>query len=178
MATQKLFTPQSWAVYNCDSQNGTLVNSMGTLEMSAHVYFSPLSIDCRPIGRPTYRSTVDQLPADSRPTVRRPIGRQSTDSWVTVGRLSVDSRSTYRPTVGRHPVSRLTVGEWAFVRNPSVPSQEWNRASFFLVELAQTPDSTGFGSKPVLTSHWKALEAHPQHCFGRLLEDIAEQYPV
>ena len=90
----------------------------------AHVYFSPLSVDCRPIGRPTYRSTVDRLPADSRPTVGRPIGRpstdylptvgrpigrQSTDSWVTVGRLLVDSRSTYRPTVGRHAVSRLSV---------------------------------------------------------------------
>ena len=152
------------------------------------MYFSPLSVDCRPIGLPTYRSTVDRLPADSRPTVGRPIGRQSTDclptvdrqsvdlsadSWVTVGRLSADSRSTYRPTVDRLSVdtqsadcrstvgqrstdSRLTVGESAFPRNPSVPSQEWKRASFswWSWPKHQTPRET----KPVLMSHWKARE--------------------
>ena len=53
---------------------------------------------CRPIGRPTYRSTVDRLP---------------TDSWVTVGRqsvnLSADCRSTRsQPTVGRLSASGLS----------------------------------------------------------------------
>ena len=38
---------------------------VGVAQM-AHVYFSPLSVDCRPIGRPTYR-----LSADYRPTVDR-----------------------------------------------------------------------------------------------------------
>ena len=92
---------------------------------------------------------------------------------MTVGRLSADSRSTYRPTVDRLSVdtqsadcrstvgqrstdSRLTVGESAFPRNPSVPSQEWKRASFswWSWPKHQTPRET----KPVLMSHWKARE--------------------
>ena len=53
--------------------------------------------------------------------------------WVSgaapPGSMPVLTRS--QPTVGRRSTdSRLTVGEWAFARNPSVPSQEWNRASF------------------------------------------------
>ena len=69
------------------------------VKKSAHVYFSPLSVGCRPIGRPTYRSTVDRLSADSRPTVDRPIGRQSTDCLPTVDRQSVDLSADSRPTV-------------------------------------------------------------------------------
>ena len=91
---------------------------------------------CRSIGRPidrpstycwpsVYRQSVD-LSADCLPTVdwasvdcRSTVGRP-------IGRLSTDCRSTRsQPTVGRQSVdSRLTVGQWAFARNPSVPSQE------------------------------------------------------
>ena len=39
-------------------------------DRSAHVYFSPLSVDSRPIGRPTRsQPTVDRLSADCRLTV-------------------------------------------------------------------------------------------------------------
>ena len=73
---------------------------------SAHVYFSPLSVDCRSIGRPTYRSTVDRLSTECLPTVGRPIGRLSPDSRLTVGRQSIDLSADCRPTVSRHAVSR------------------------------------------------------------------------
>ena len=58
-----------------------------------HVYFSPLSVDCRPTHRPT-------------------VGWPSADSLPTVDRQSVDSRAMGQPTVGRHFVtdSRPTVG--------------------------------------------------------------------
>ena len=63
-----------------------------------------LSVDSRPIGRPT----VDRLSTDARPTVDRPIGRLSTDTG------SADSR----PTVASE-----------FRQNPSLPSREWKRSS-------------------------------------------------
>ena len=111
----------------------------------AHVYFSPLSVGCRPIGRPTYRSTVDRLSADRRPTV----GRQSTDS-----------RSTYRPTVmcTLAPCQSTDCRRVGFRQKSFSTISRMKQGLVFLVELAQTPDSTGFGSKPVLMSHWKARE--------------------
>ena len=160
--------------------------SIATGLQTAHVYFSPLSVGCRPIGRPTYRSTVDRLSADSRPTVDRPIGRQSTDCLPTVDRqsvdlsadsrptvewLSADSRSTYRPTVDRLSVDTQSADCRSTVDRQSTDCRRvgFRQKSFstisrmkqglvFLVELAQTPDSTVFGSKPVLMSHWKARE--------------------
>ena len=139
------------------------------------MYFSPLSVDCRPIGRPTYRST------DCRPTVDRQSVDLSADRRPTTYRQSTDSRSTYRPTVDRQlsdcrsPVGRqsvnvstdcrstrsqLTVGRQStdcrrvgFRQKSFSTISRMKQGLVFLVELAQTPDSTVFGSKPVLTSH-------------------------
>ena len=151
----------SWAhIYRITSQSEywlePTVWRRSNQKASAHVYFSPMSVGCRPIGRPTvgrqstdsrstYRPAVYGLPTESRPTVGRPIGRQlsdcrSTRSQPTVGRRSTDSRRVGFRQKSFSTISRMKQG------------------LVFLVELAQTPDSTVFVSKPVLMSHWKARE--------------------
>ena len=87
-----------WADFPDKANNQQFMNEIAHPEKMDHVYFSPLSVDCRP--------TVGWPSADSLPTVGRQPPDGSTDSRPTFcHRQSTDGR----PTVGGEDDRRSTV---------------------------------------------------------------------
>ena len=121
---------------------------------------------------------------DTSPT----LGRHSADTWPIIGRYLTDVSASNWPTLGR-----WLVDTWTMVGRHSVDSQKipvryihtQHAESNWSVATAKLKKMKGNTNPNILQEHLKKFvwrrwhgEPHPNGSFGRLMQDIAEQYPL
>ena len=164
------------------------LNTSSSIDNLDHVYCR----QCRPISIGRYsgrqsvdtRSKVGRYSVETRSIQRSIVGRQSVETRTIVRRHSIETRSIVFPDVSRpiqlfvhryftntSPIVRryftdVSVSNWSTLGRWSRSIDTWSivrRQREYVKEF--------------MWRRWHG-EPHPNGCFGRLMQDIAEQYPL
>ena len=125
--------------------------------------------------------TVD-IAVDTRLIQRSIVGRQSVETRTMVGRHSVETRSIVVPEVSR--LIRLFVFRYFTDTSPmvrryftDVSVSKWPTLGRWSVDTWSIVRRQQEHLKEFMWRRWHG-ELRTNGCFGRLMQDIAEQYPL
>ena len=152
--------------------------TVGSVDRSIGRYSGRQSVDTRSI----QRSIVGRHSVDSQSTLGRYSSRQSVETLMIVGRHSVETRSIVVPDVSR-PI-QLFVHQYFTDTSPivrryftDVSVSNWSTLGRWSVDTQSIVRRQQEYLKEFMWRRWHG-EPHPNGCFGRLMQDIAEQYPL